>query len=135
MRIRKPDPPLDFDEALDVVRQMFDTRRVVIEVYRPDGPVPFAGCVGWLNELRTSPNHFWIRLGTEPVGSDQAASSPAGFLIVHREGFLRAGEFMADPPGPLVIQTQKFDAVIGGSVVPDWDKLRRVERGAHDADA
>lgn len=125
--IRRPTPPLDFDETMALLEQTLVGGYVTIGVFEPERGHPSASFGGFLTRLDVSDTGGMLVLRADPDDASSTRERPADSLWVPRSAFRAAGEALdADDLGPLVLEFGGLSAVVSGrDVVPDWDALER----------
>jgi hypothetical protein len=125
--IVRPRPPLNFDETMDVLRQVHVGGYVTVGVFERDRGFPSASFSGWLTRLDVSDVGGLLVVRDDPDDATPVSEPGANTLWISRSEFREAGEALdAEDMGPLRIDVGGLSAIVSGrDVVPDWAALRR----------
>lgn len=125
--IVSPDPPLDFNESVEVLRQVHLGGYVTVSVFEDQRGFPMFNLMGYLVRIDDIAAGALLVLRTQSHADAPVTERASNTLLIPRAEFRRGGESRdAEVPGPLAVEFGRYHVVITGrDVVPDWEALLR----------
>jgi hypothetical protein len=119
-------PTIDFDTTLALLEGVYVGRYVTVNVFERGHGTATVSFGGWLVRLQRAERGATAVIRDEPVDAPPYGDDRVNLVILRREEFALAGEFLRDHDGygDLAIETGNLWVVISGlDVAPDWNAV------------
>jgi hypothetical protein len=119
-------PTIDFDTVVALLDGVYVGRYVTVNVFERGHGGATATFGGWLVRLQRADAVATAVIRDEPVDAGPYGNERVNLVIIRRETFTLAGEWLRDHDGfgDLAIETGHLWVVISGlDVAPDWNAV------------